>query len=61
MKSVQRYAFGLCSFADAARTPHGDGNVIRQKGGPIHIIDAARTPHGDGNRHEIRNIRHTDR
>ena len=40
--------YGLYSFADATRTPHGDGNYIC-----VYIylllLDATRTPHGDGN------------
>ena len=39
---------------DAARTPHGDGNVIYGRQQSI-SEDAARTPHGDGNAHDRAN------
>ena len=46
VKYHKKCLYGLYSFADAARTPHGDGNRRAANTVSPPTPDAARTPHG---------------
>ena len=49
VRHYKKCLYGLYGFADATRTPHGDGN--EENASVIKLLgeDATRTPHGDGN------------